>query len=86
MAEGTYEYECMRAELLGTEKPDYDEFLKRQKEQQSREVEEEQAETECLTVNPPILTFLLIKTKQKLPHLEHRKQQRYHEQHFKSFG
>ncbi|XP_060533470.1 uncharacterized protein LOC132706260 [Cylas formicarius] len=25
-AEGTYEYECMRAELLGLERPDYEEF------------------------------------------------------------
>jgi hypothetical protein len=30
MAEGTYEYECMRAELLGVEKPDRDEFMKQQ--------------------------------------------------------
>lgn len=51
MAEGTYEYECMRAELLGIEKPDYDEFVKRQKDQLAKEVEEEQTETECLTVN-----------------------------------
>lgn len=52
MAEGTYEYECMRAELLGIEKPNYDEFVKRQKEQLAKYVEEERAETECLTVNP----------------------------------
>ncbi|XP_044260813.1 uncharacterized protein LOC123008852 [Tribolium madens] len=40
MAEGTYEYECMRAELLGLEKPDFDEFLKRkQAEVQSEEQE-----------------------------------------------
>lgn len=51
MAEGTYEYECMRAELLGNEKPDYDEFVRRQKEQLAKAVAEEQAETECLTVN-----------------------------------
>lgn len=58
MAEGTYEYECMRAELLGTEKPDYDDFIKRQKEQLAKEVEEEQIETECLTVKP--ITIILI--------------------------
>ncbi|XP_066148706.1 uncharacterized protein [Euwallacea fornicatus] len=29
MAEGTYEYECMRAELLGIEKPDYEDFMKK---------------------------------------------------------
>lgn len=57
MAEGTYEYECMRAELLGTEKPDYDEFVRRQKEQLAKAVAEEQAETECLTVNHQSLGF-----------------------------
>ncbi|EFA08380.1 uncharacterized protein LOC660945 [Tribolium castaneum] len=44
MAEGTYEYECMRAELLGIEKPDYDEFLKRKQ----AEVEAEEQEIENL--------------------------------------
>ncbi|GJQ79911.1 hypothetical protein Trydic_g18355 [Trypoxylus dichotomus] len=48
MAEGTYEYECMRAELLGTEKPEYDEFLKKQKENDSRQIEEEQVDVENL--------------------------------------
>lgn len=28
MAEGTYEFECMRAELLGIDKPDQEEFEK----------------------------------------------------------
>lgn len=28
MAEGTYEHACMRAELLGLEKPDEEEFLR----------------------------------------------------------
>lgn len=60
MAEGTYEYECMRAELLGVEKPDYDEFTKRQKEQLAREAEEERAETECLTVKLHISPLLII--------------------------
>ncbi|KAK9751776.1 hypothetical protein QE152_g4753 [Popillia japonica] len=48
MAEGTYEYECMRAELLGIDKPEYDEFLKKQKENESREVQNEEIETEHL--------------------------------------
>lgn len=50
MAEGTYEYECMRAELLGIDKPEYDEFLKKQKENESREVQNEEIETEHLKV------------------------------------
>lgn len=50
MAEGTYEYEVMRAELLGIEKPDYDEFLKRQKEKEQGEIETEEIDTENLKV------------------------------------
>ncbi|CAH1113948.1 unnamed protein product [Psylliodes chrysocephalus] len=46
MAEGTYEYECMRAELLGIDKPDYDEFMKNQKERQQKEVKEEDEDIE----------------------------------------
>lgn len=49
MAEGTYEYECMRAELLGVDKPDYEEFLARRKEE-ARSVESEAVETENLVV------------------------------------
>lgn len=30
MAEGTYEHACMRAELLGLEKPNEEEFLRHQ--------------------------------------------------------
>ncbi|KAI4454357.1 hypothetical protein MML48_9g00002403 [Holotrichia oblita] len=48
MAEGTYEYECMRAELLGIDKPEYDEFLKKQKENESQEVQNEEIDTEHL--------------------------------------
>lgn len=55
MTEGTYEYECMRAELLGIEKPDYDEFLKKQKELEAKKVEEEEVDSENLKV----LHFLL---------------------------
>lgn len=40
MAEGTYEYECMRAELLGLSKPDEEEFLARQKERLAHQTEE----------------------------------------------
>lgn len=50
MAEGTYEYECMRAELLGIEKPDYDEFLQKQKEKEVQEVQEDEVDTENLKV------------------------------------
>jgi hypothetical protein len=48
MAEGTYEYECMRAELLGIDAPDRETFeaqLAKQREQ------EEQIEIEELQVN-----------------------------------
>lgn len=48
MAEGTYEYECMRAELLGIEKPDYDEFIKKKQEEQ----QEEEQEIENFKVTP----------------------------------
>lgn len=50
MAEGTYEYECMRAELLGIDKPDYDEFMKNQKERQQKEVKEEDEDIENIKV------------------------------------
>lgn len=51
MAEGTYEYECMRAELLGIEKPDYDEFMRFKKEQEAQYVAEEENDTENLKVS-----------------------------------
>lgn len=50
MSENTYEYECMRAELLGIEKPDYDEFLKRRLETEKLEVEEEEVDIENMKV------------------------------------
>lgn len=50
MSEGTYEYECMRAELLGIEKPDYDDFMKRKLEEEAKQTEEEQANVEILKV------------------------------------
>lgn len=52
MAEGTYEYECMRAELLGLKKPDYEEFMKNRKEQEARQIEDESLDTETLKVSP----------------------------------
>ncbi|XP_053948966.1 uncharacterized protein LOC128857294 [Anastrepha ludens] len=42
MAEGTYEYECMRAELLGIEKPNEEEFEKVRAERLRREQEEQE--------------------------------------------
>nr|CAI5821406.1 unnamed protein product [Callosobruchus analis] len=51
MAENTYEYECMRAELLGIEKPDYEEFMKnRPPEAERKEVEEDEIDTENMKV------------------------------------
>ena len=50
MTEGTYEYECMRAELLGVDKPDYEEFLARRKDEEARGAEDEAVETENLVV------------------------------------
>lgn len=52
MSENTYEYECMRAELLGIEKPDHDEFLKKQPENEIQEVEEEAIDVEKIKVEP----------------------------------
>ncbi|XP_035776603.1 uncharacterized protein LOC118458358 [Anopheles albimanus] len=46
MAEGTYEYECMRAELLGLARPSREQFEEQQK--LKREVEEEEQLTEQL--------------------------------------
>ncbi|XP_075159085.1 uncharacterized protein LOC142232234 [Haematobia irritans] len=43
MAEGTYEFECMRAELLGIAKPDQEEFEKARTERLLREQEEQLA-------------------------------------------
>lgn len=50
MAEGTYEYECERAELLGIDKPDYDEFMQRKRAQEATAVEEEEVDVENLKV------------------------------------
>lgn len=50
MAEGSYEYECMRAELLGVEKPDYDEFMRNKKEEEVQEVADEENDIENLKV------------------------------------
>ncbi|XP_066257954.1 uncharacterized protein [Euwallacea similis] len=44
MAEGTYEYECMRAELLGIEKPDYEDFMKKKADELSTNEEHFEAE------------------------------------------
>lgn len=44
MAEGTYEFECMRAELLGIDKPDQEEFEKALAERQKVEQEEIEAQ------------------------------------------
>ncbi|KAH1011059.1 hypothetical protein HUJ04_000503 [Dendroctonus ponderosae] len=44
--EGSYEYECMRAELLGIDRPDYDEFMKIKAEKAATEGVE--LTTECL--------------------------------------
>ncbi|XP_053696425.1 uncharacterized protein LOC128743784 [Sabethes cyaneus] len=41
MAEGTYEYECMRAELLGVEKPNREEFEANMKLRKEAEQEEQ---------------------------------------------
>lgn len=48
MAEGTYEYECMRAELLGVERPDFEEFMKNVKLRS--EANNEESEVENLKV------------------------------------
>uniref|UniRef100_A0A1Q3G512 t-SNARE coiled-coil homology domain-containing protein n=1 Tax=Culex tarsalis TaxID=7177 RepID=A0A1Q3G512_CULTA len=47
MAEGTYEYECMRAELLGVEKPNREEF--EEKMRLRREAEQEELLADNLT-------------------------------------
>lgn len=51
MSDNTYEYECMRAELLGIGKPDYDEFLKNKTESEKHEVEEEEIDLENIKVS-----------------------------------
>lgn len=48
MAEGTYEYECMRAELLGVEKPNREEF--EEKMRLRKEAEQEELLADQLTV------------------------------------
>ncbi|EAT48560.1 AAEL000455-PA [Aedes aegypti] len=44
MAEGTYEYECMRAELLGIDKPNREEFEEKMRLQKETEQEEQLTE------------------------------------------
>lgn len=48
MAEGTYEYECMRAELLGIDPPDKETFEQNMRERQK--AEEEQYEIDLAQV------------------------------------
>ncbi|XP_039959307.1 uncharacterized protein LOC126759783 [Bactrocera neohumeralis] len=77
MAEGTYEYECMRAELLGIEKPNEEEFEKARAERLKREQEEletaeaallEQQEDQMRNVGGRLdeLNTILSSTQQKL--------------------
>lgn len=44
MAEGTYEHACMRAELLGIDKPDKEEFMRTQPQALRVECENEKVE------------------------------------------
>lgn len=55
MAEGTYEYECSRAELLGIAPPNYEDW------QEAEKVRLEQQQLEELTVSPNPIYLLLIK-------------------------
>lgn len=41
--EGTYEYECMRAELLGVEAPDYQKFMNEKAKREEAEKEQLEA-------------------------------------------
>ncbi|XP_028895077.1 uncharacterized protein LOC105210658 [Zeugodacus cucurbitae] len=77
MAEGTYEYECMRAELLGIDKPNEEEFEKARAERLRREQEEleaaeavllEQQEDQMRNVGGRLdeLNTILSSTQQKL--------------------
>lgn len=65
MAEGTYEYECMRAELLGIDKPDYDTFVKEKelKETATKEIEDETIDTEKLKVYIKFIAIFMQKQK-----------------------
>lgn len=51
MAEGTYEYACMRAELLGIDKPNQEEFEKARAERLQQEQDERDAEEAKVTEN-----------------------------------
>lgn len=62
MAEGTYEYECMRAELLGVEKPDYEEFMKNKVERDSAELVSANAEEQLR------VSIYLEHTPKRMPH------------------
>ncbi|XP_017777676.1 PREDICTED: uncharacterized protein LOC108563494 [Nicrophorus vespilloides] len=51
MAEGTYEYECMRAELLGIDPPNYEDYLQKKKDEEEAKraaQQHEEAEVENL--------------------------------------
>ncbi|KAK5638625.1 hypothetical protein RI129_012920 [Pyrocoelia pectoralis] len=48
MEENSYEYECMRAELLGVERPNLDEFLIKQKKKEAELNQQEEIENENL--------------------------------------
>lgn len=51
MAEGTYEYECERAELLGIEKPDRKTWEKSQKERFEQMQEEQEIAEDAVSLN-----------------------------------
>ncbi|XP_031331302.1 uncharacterized protein LOC116162021 isoform X2 [Photinus pyralis] len=60
MDENSYEYQCMRAELLGVERPSLDDFLSNQKKRQEAEhVEQEEVDVENLKASCGSLTNLL---------------------------
>lgn len=59
MAEGTYEFECMRAELLGIDKPNEEEFEKARAERLEREQEERlAAEAQVMIIRDRINTIM----------------------------
>lgn len=57
MAEGTYEYECERAELLGIEKPDRRTWEKNQKERYDQMTEQQEIAEDAVSLNLILLYF-----------------------------
>lgn len=60
MAEGSYEYACMRAELLNIEKPDKETFMQQLREKEALLQQEEDLEIQKLVVSTYLGSYRML--------------------------